>query len=212
MKYQDIIALFHQDLKKGLTLLYEEYGRQLYSFSIAHFHLDEDESYDILYKTLEIVGKVITRYEFTSDKHFANWLFKIHKNNILQFIRTKRSKNYEVFVDSYKNWEEEASELGDDELKLENFKSVIENISTINPYEVSSSNNQLMKAMQNALQQLSELERELLLLRMCEYSYDEIANMLGIENNQLKVKFIRAKAKVEKKTLEILKDNNYETK
>ena len=46
---------------------------------------------------------------------------------------------------------------------------------------------------------------------MSNYSYEEIAGMLGIENNQLKVKFNRAKAKVEKKTLAILKDTYNET-
>ena len=69
-----------------------------------------------------------------------------------------------------------------------------------------------MFAMQKALQQISDLERELLLLRMNNYTYDEIAAMLGIENHQLKVKFNRAKAKVEKKTLEILKESYNETR
>ncbi len=41
---------------------------------------------------MDTVGKVITRYEFTSENHFGNWLFKIHKNNILQFLRSKKSK------------------------------------------------------------------------------------------------------------------------
>ena len=59
---------------------------------------------------------------------------------------------------------------------------------------------------------LNDVERELVLLRMSNYSYDEIAKMLGIENNQLKVKFNRAKAKIEKKTLELLKDTYDGTK
>lgn len=212
MKYQDIISLFQQDLNKGLTALFEGYGKQLYGFSVAHFHFQEDESYDVLYKTLETVGKVITRYEFTSDKHFDNWLFKIHKNNVLQFIRAKNSKQGELPVYNLKNWEEEATELNDEELKLDSFKPVIEKLSASNAYEDSPTNNRLMNAMQKALQQLSDIERELLMLRMSSYSYNEIAQMLGIENNQLKVKFNRAKAKVEKKTLEILKDNYNETK
>jgi RNA polymerase sigma factor (sigma-70 family) len=212
VKYQDILSLFQQDLNKGLAALFECYGRQLYGFSVTHFHLDEDESYDVLYKTLETVGKVITRYEFTSDKHFDNWLFKIHKNNVLQLIRAKKSKQEEILVDNYKSWEKEAIELNDEELKIESFKPVIEKISSFNAYEVSPTHNQLMSAMQKALQRLSNLERELLMLRMSNYSYDEIAKMLGVENNQLKVKFNRAKAKVEKRMLEILKDNYNETR
>jgi len=212
VKYQEIISLFQQDLNKGLTALFEDYGRKLYGFSVAHFHLDEDESYDVLYKTLETVGKVITRYEFTSDKHFDNWLFKIHKNNVLQLIRAEKSKQEEIPIVNFKSWQEEAAELNDEELKLESFKPVIERISSFNAYDVTPTHNQLMNAMQKALQQLSDLERELLMLRMSNYSYDEIAKMLGVENNQLKVKFNRIKAKVEKKTLEILKVNYNETR
>ncbi len=53
--------------------------------------------------------------------------------------------------------------------------STIEQISTVDPYENSSKKNMLFFAMQKALEQLSDVERELLLLRMNNYSYDEIA-------------------------------------
>jgi RNA polymerase sigma-70 factor (ECF subfamily) len=212
VKYLDIIKLFGEDLNKGLAALFEGFGQQLYGFAVTHFHIDEDESYDVLYKTMDTVGKVITRYEFTSEKHFANWLFKIHKNNILQLLRAKKSKEAILQPVNFSNWEAEANELGDDGLKLESFKPEIDKLSNINPYGSSPTHNQLMMAMQKALQFLSEIDRELLLLRMNNYSYDEIAKMLGIENNQLKVKFNRAKAKVEKKTLELLKDTYNETR
>lgn len=212
MKYQNIISLFHEDLQKGLTALFEGYGQKLYGFAVTHFHIDEDEGYDVLYKTMDTIGKVITRYEFTSESHFGNWLFKIHKNNILQLLRSKKNKEKDFQIVSFNDWEIEAKELEDENLNLENFKQVIEQISEVDPYETSSKNNKLFFAMQKALEQLSDIERELLLLRMNNYSYDEIATMLNIENNQLKVKFNRAKAKVEKKTLELIKDTYNETK
>lgn len=212
MKYKNIISLFQEDLNKGLTALFEGYGQKLYGFAVIHFHINEDESYDVLYKTMDTVGKVITRYEFTSENHFGNWLFKIHKNNILQLLRSKKNKEKDFQLFSFNDWQVEAKELDDENLDLENFKQVIEQISTVDPYESSSNNNKLFFAMQKALEQLSDVERELLLLRMNNYSYDEIATMLNIENNQLKVKFNRAKAKVEKKTLELIKDIYNETK
>ena len=212
MKYKNIISLFQEDLNKGLTALFEGYGQKLYGFAVTHFHIDEDESYDVLYKTMDTVGKVITRYEFTSENHFGNWLFKIHKNNILQLLRSKKSKEKDFQIVSFNDWAVEAKELDDENLNLDNFKQVIEQISTVDPYESSTKNNKLFFAMQKALEQLSDIEKELLLLRMNNYSYDEIAKMLNIENNQLKVKFNRAKAKVEKKTLEIIKDTYNEIK
>jgi RNA polymerase sigma-70 factor (ECF subfamily) len=212
VNYRNTISLFQEDLSKGLTALFEGYGQKLYGFAVTHFHLDEDESYDVLYKTMDTVGKVITRYEFTSENHFANWLFKIHKNNILQLLRSTKRRDGDVQIFSFTDWKTEAKELEDEYVELENFQEIIEDISKVNPYENSSGNNKLFLAMQKALEQLSDVERELLLLRMNNYSYEEIANMLGIENNQLKVKFNRAKAKVEKKTLELLKDIYNDTK
>jgi RNA polymerase sigma-70 factor (ECF subfamily) len=46
------------------------------------------------------------------------------------------------------------------------------------------------------------LDRELLLLKAQNYTYDEIASILSIENNQLKVKHHRAKQKL----INLLKD------
>ncbi len=212
MKYKNIISLFQEDLNKGLAALFEGYGQKLYGFAVTHFHIDEDESYDVLYKTMDTVGKVITRYDFTSENHFANWLFKIHKNNILQLLRSKKSRAKNFQVVSFSDWVNEVNELEVEDLNLESFKPVIEQLSTVDPYESSPKSNKLFFAMQKALEQLEEVERELLLLRMNDYSYEEIAKMLGIENNQLKVKFNRAKAKVQKKTLELLKDTYNETK
>ncbi len=212
MKYQKVISGFQTSTNEGLKTLFEGYGQKLFGFSVTHFHIDEDEGYDVLYKTIETVGKVITRYDFSSENHFANWLFKIHKNNILQLLRSKKSKEQEFQTVDLSDWENEVKELEDDDFELDIFKPVIEQISSINPYDSSSKNNKLFLAMQKALQQLNEVERELLLLRMNNYSYDEIATMLNIENNQLKVKFIRAKAKLQKKTLELLNDTYNETK
>lgn len=212
MKYQKVISGFQTSTNEGLKTLFEGYGQKLFGFSVTHFHIDEDEGYDVLYKTMETVGKVITRYDFSSENHFANWLFKIHKNNILQLLRSKKSKEQEFQTVDLSDWENEVRELEDDDFKLDIFKPVINQISSINLYDSSSKNNKLFLAMQKALQQLSEVERELLLLRMNNYSYDEIAAMLNIENNQLKVKFIRAKAKLQKKTLELLNDTYNETK
>jgi RNA polymerase sigma-70 factor (ECF subfamily) len=212
MKYQKVIEGFQRSPGDGLEELFQGYGQQLFGFSVTHFHIDEDEGYDVLYKTMETVGKVITRYEFSSENHFANWLFKIHKNNILQLLRSKKSKEKQFQMIEYANWENEVNELSDGEINLDDYKSVIEQISSIAPYENSPKSNKLMNAMEKALHQLNDIERGLLLLRMNNYSYDEIAQMLNIENNQLKVKFNRAKAKLEKRTLEILKNSDNETR
>jgi RNA polymerase sigma factor (sigma-70 family) len=208
VKYAAIISEFQKDLNKGLAMLFKEYGQTLFGYSVHTWKLNEDEAYEALYKTLQSVGKVITRYEFESDAHFKNWIFKIHKNNILQFLRSKKGKE-EIYHFSYSDWENEVNDLGEDAFGISEFKEVIEKVDEAS---CETPDSPLMTAMKKALLKVSEQERELLMLRMNEYSYDEISQMLGIENKQLKVKFNRAKAKIEKLTLEILKETSHDSK
>lgn len=208
MNYKDIISCFSKNPEKGLTQLFEHYGSILYGYSLKRFELSEDEAYDALYKTFESIGNIITRYQFDSELHFENWIFKIHKNNILQILR-KRKNNIQTV--SFDDWATEFSESGE-ETDLTDYREIIEHISGSRDEEFNSysSSSFLFQAMQKAMNHLSGMEKDILLLRMNNYTYDEIAQMLKIENNQLKVKFSRAKSKLEKKTLQLLKENHHE--
>ena len=211
MKHKKVIEGFKDDLSEGLNLLYKGYGKQLYGISVSQFKLNEDEAYDILYKTLETIGSYINRYSFESEKHFQNWLFKIHKNNILQFLRSKKSKELQLqkIKLAIQQRAEESQEIDEQSFSLDIYKSEFEKTPSINPFEKTSASKELMHAMHKALLELSETEKELLLYRMDNFSYDEIAAMLSIKNNQLKVKFHRAKTKLKKKVLAIIKEKNH---
>jgi RNA polymerase sigma-70 factor (ECF subfamily) len=204
-KYLQVIAKYQEDLKRGLSLLYELYGRSLYQYSLKNWALDEEECYEVLYKTLETVGKVILRNEFDSERHFQNWLFKIHRNNTLMAVRAKMAKEQIEF--KLVDWQDEFAATEEDSEGLEFEHSPVLNMGSTEVYEEEASQSPLFLALEKALQEISETDRDILLLRMNNYSYDDIAAMLGIENNQLKVRFLRAKAKVEKKTLGIIKEN-----
>lgn len=207
-KHTEVIEQFKIGLKEGLTILYEAYGKHLYQFSLKNWNLDEDECYDILYKTLETVGKVISRYEFSSEKHFTNWLFKIHKNNTLMFVRAKNAKEEIVYTTS--DWQEESSVEEYDGDALDFNDHVITHLPIAQVYEDNNAGSPLFIALEKALQMIGETERDILLLRMNNYTYEDIAAMLGIDNKQLKVKFLRAKAKIQKLTMDILKETSNE--
>ena len=66
-------------------------------------------------------------------------------------------------------------------------------------YSEETENSELVRLNQ-ALDDLEQMDKDLLLLRAQNYSYDEIAELLKIDNNQLKVKHHRAR----KKLLQIL--------
>jgi len=203
-KHIEVLTQFKIGLKEGLTVLYEAYGKHLYQFSMKNWSLDEDESYDILYKTLETVGKVIGRYEFTSEKHFTNWLFKIHKNNTLMAVRAKNAKEEILYVSS--DWQEEIATEEYEGFSVNFDDHEIAKIPATQVYEENNAGSPLFSALEKALQMIDETERDILLLRMNNYTYDDIAAMLSIDNKQLKVKFLRAKAKVQKMTMNILKE------
>lgn len=197
-------------LEKAIAKLFQAYGQKLYGWSVVHFQLEEDEGLDVLYKTLLAVGKVIAKNTFLSEEHFKNWLFKIHKNNVLQLLRVKKAAEKRTAEGSFEAWEAEALESGISREEMESYKPVIAKLEGVNFFETSLHRKQLMAAMEKALLSLRDDDRELLLLRMTGYEYPEIAEMLGLPDKQLKVKFLRAKAKVEKKTLEIFKKNGNE--
>lgn len=201
-KHLQIISKFKSNLREGLAILYDFYSKSLYQYSVRNWNLDEDEAYDILYKTLETVGKVIGRYEFSTEKHFSNWLFKIHKNNNLMFVRSKLAKEEIEFKTV--DWQQEYQEADEDHDPIDFNENPIAGQSE-ELYGSTSSTNPLFNALEKALLMINETDRDIVLLRMNNYSYEDIANMLGIENNQLKVRFLRAKAKIEKKTMQIIK-------
>ena len=201
-KYLQVISKFKSDLRDGLALLYDFYGKSLYQYSLRNWKLDEDEAYDILYKTLETVGKVISRYEFSTEKHFSNWLFKIHKNNNLMFVRAKLAKEEIEFKTV--DWQQEYNEADDENDPVEFSDDLIAD-QAAELYDEGNSTNPLFNALEKALLTINETDRDIVFLRMNNYSYEDIATMLGIENNQLKVRFLRTKAKIEKKTMDIIK-------
>lgn len=203
-KHLQVISKFKSDLRDGLALLYDFYGKSLYQYTIRNWGLDEDEAHDILYKTLETVGKVIGGYEFSTEKHFTNWLFKIHKNNSLMFVRAKLSKEKIEFTTV--DWQQEYQETNDDNDPIDFTENPIADQAE-GLYEDTNSTNPLFNALERALLTINETDRDIVLLRMNNYSYEDIATMLGIENNQLKVRFLRTKAKIEKKTMDIIKGN-----
>ena len=194
MNYTQIIDLLQKKDQSGLEALYNAYGAYLYNYACANWHLSEDDSWEVVYETLLKVVRVFDRYEFESDKHFQNWIFKIFKNDLLQ-QRRRRSKEIAQFqfisLDelkkefAYIDWAEFSDSIG-----LIDEQALSELLQKAEP------TNSALIALDRALQELSEEEKDLLLLRVQDFSYDQIAEFLGTDNSQLKVKHHRAKLKL----------------
>lgn len=178
--------------KTVLKDLYETYGKKFYSYSIRNWDLSEDDSWEAVYKTLETSVLKLVDFSFDSQGHFDNYLFKIFVNYLRQAFRVKRKhQDHELeFIDFRE--EEIPDEIG----------HYLNNVSFTDYYKSEENDLPVLTDLKTALNELDEPERDLLLLRAQQYSYEEIADLLQIENNQLKVKYHRAK----KKLFQVLQD------
>lgn len=195
MKYNEIIQLIDAKDKKGWEALYIVYGKKFYGFAVDKWLFTEDESWDIVYQTLETIVLKIGEYEIESQSHFDNLIYKIFTNFLRQFYRKKKAKSEQIQLIPLKEMDiyeglEENENWNDAEI------SVPFNEQFFGDNEPGTSENLKLHLLSAALSKLSSLERDLLLLKANDFTYDEIAEMLKIENNQLKVKHHRAKRKL----------------
>jgi len=185
--YLTILQLIGDKTPEGLKLLYERYGKPFYSYALKRWELTEDDALDVVYKTLETLVLKLANYEFRTQAMFDGFLFKVFINFLRQKhreIRTKQLPQLEFF-----DLEQEFKLPIDVHQKLTK-----QAFSDFYSSEMLESPN--MKLLKESLELLEETERDILLLLVQNYSYDEIARMLVIHNNQLKVKHHRARQKL----------------
>ncbi|HEY0677349.1 MAG TPA: sigma-70 family RNA polymerase sigma factor [Chitinophagaceae bacterium] len=123
----------------------------------------------------EIVIQLWKAYpKFRGDSKFSTWLYRIALNTAISGLR--RKKNNISFLEPEKlpvNIQEETYDQRQEE--------------------------QLQK-MYAAIRELSEVERALVMLYLEDKSYDEMEDILGINQNNLRVKMNRIKEKLRKLT------------
>lgn len=184
--YTEIIRLINSQEKLGLERLYDEYGKPFYSYCIKNWSLNEDEAWEVVYRTLETIVLKISNYKFSTQKDFEGFIYTVLINFLRQYYRSQKLKEQAsiVYVDF-------SADHGTQEQLFEYF-----NADSINAYYSETTENPDLLRLNNALEQLDQDEKDLLLLRAQNYSYEEIAGLLKIENNQLKVKHHRARKKL----------------
>lgn len=160
-----------------ITVVYNRYGKKLYTYAIRTWNLDEDAAWDLIYKTLYKVLDSYTNYEFTSEEKFASFVFKIFINYLRNHYRdNKESKLFEF------------SAMDDVDLSIKETKEGEEPIT-----------NKKLIALNEALDKMEDWERMLLLMRSEGRAYSEIAQYIDKQENQLKVYYQRLKEQIQKK-------------
>jgi RNA polymerase sigma-70 factor (ECF subfamily) len=109
---------------------------------------------------------------FRGDAKFSTWMYRIALNTAISGLR--RQKNNMVFVEPEK-LPSEISDVSDAAEKEEQ-----------------------LSQMYTAIRELSELERAIVMLYLDDKSYDEMEDILGVNQNNLRVKMNRIKEKLRK--------------
>ncbi|MES2591203.1 MAG: sigma-70 family RNA polymerase sigma factor [Bacteroidota bacterium] len=178
----DIISKIKQKDSDGITLLYNRYGKQLYGYSVSKWKLSEDDSWELVYKTLYKVISVIDNYSFENENKFTAFLFKIFINYLRNHYRDNKDRYLETteLHESHEKISAERDEQSNEKLSP------------------------LMQCLQKALHILEDWQRIVLLMRAQNYSYEDIAKYVSKPTDQLKVYHMRLKKIVTQKTNECI--------
>lgn len=193
MDHKQIFELIKTKDRKGYETLYLLYANKFFGYAVKKWLFSEDDAMSVVYQTLETLVLKISNYEFESEAHFENFIFKVFTNFLRQQFRQNSKKQQEISFTRLPDTELDSQGEPLDFSRFESFFSV----DALNEYyQTDPWDNPKLVILNKALEQLEESDKEILLLRAQNFTYYEIAGMLGTENNQLKVKHHRAKARL----------------
>ena len=180
----DINTILKNKDEKTVALLYERYGKKLYSYAISKWKVSEDDSWELVYKTLYKAMNVADQYTFKDEGKFSSFLFKIFINYLRNHYRDTKAKGIVT------------TELLETHEKLSSDKKESD--------EEKESTGPLMRCLQKALAILEDWQRILLLMRAQDHSYEDISKYVERPGEQLKVYHMRLKKVVTDKTNECM--------
>lgn len=159
-----------------LSELYNRYGKRLYAYGTMSWKLNEDDAWDMVYKTLYKVLSSYKQYQFENEDKFSAFVFKVFINFLRNHYR------------DHKKLSERFHLIQLDGLDVPD-----------NTQEQELSTHPMMQALTEILETLEDWQRILLLMRSEGRPYSEIAPYVDKPEEQLKVYYQRLKQDINKK-------------
>ena len=159
-----------------LTEIYNRYGKKLYSYAIRTWKLNEDDAWNLIYKTLYKVIETHKNYTFETEDKFASFVFKLFINYLRNDYRDKKNNTLDV------------SSVDVSTMQLQSGTA---------PTEAQP--NQKLVILSEELDKMEDWQRMLLLMRSEGRPYSEIAQYIDKPEQQLKVYYQRLKETITKK-------------
>lgn len=169
----DLVKEIQKKDKNAVTVLYNNYGKKLYGYAISKWNIDEDDAWELVYKTLYKIIEVADKYTFETESKFNGFIYQVFINN----LRNKYNEQKNKYVETI------ALEEKHEYHSTEKEESVEDSISK-NPY---------MNCLKKTLEQFEDWKRVLLLMKAQNFSYEEISKYVNKPSEQLRVYYLRAK-------------------
>lgn len=154
---------------------YEKYLNEIYGYILTRVQYDQQLAEDLV---SEIFMKALEKFDTFSEETgtFKSWIYKIAKNHLIDFFRSN-SKKTTVQIEEVSNILTDKTNPKDNTItKVEKEELLI------------------------ALEELPENKRELVTLKyIMGYSYKEIADITGNDENNIRVSAHRVLKELEKK-------------
>jgi RNA polymerase sigma factor (sigma-70 family) len=179
----DIASKIKEKDTDAIALLYNRYGKKLFGYARIKWNLNEDDAWEIVYKTLYKVIKVIDNYQFEDENKFVGFLFKVFINYLRNHYRDTKDKQLDLV-----------------ELEETHYKQKDDKQEQAEPVKLSP----LMECLQKVLQLMEDWQRTILLMRAQEYTYEAISKYVNKPEEQLKVYHMRLKKTVTERTNECI--------
>ncbi|MFP5042408.1 RNA polymerase sigma factor [Parasediminibacterium sp. JCM 36343] len=140
-------------------------------YKVCSMYMDERAEREDLFQ--EIALQAWKSFSsFKGQSQFSTWLYRVALNTAISFFKKGKKANTTYFPDIIINTPTEE----------------------LNPIE------EQVKAMYKAIGELSKIDKALVMLYLEDYSYNDIADMLGITANNVAVKMNRLKIKLKEQS------------
>lgn len=170
--------------KQFLTDLYNRFGRKLYSYARHTWKVNEDDAWDLIYKTLYKVVESHKNYTFENEEKFGGFIFRIFINLLRNHYRDNKSKMEGIVSSGMELAENIAIAPGDSK------------------EELTDHTNPKLLQLKMVLDGMEDWQRILLLMRSDGRSYADIAQYVNKPEEQLKVYYQRLKKSLTEKLYE----------
>lgn len=162
----------------SVKLIYERFGKKLFVFARHKWKMNEDDAWDVVYKTLYRVIDTYASYSFASEEKFSGFVFTIFVNYLRNFYRDRKNLPVEVLAADERMFQHEVVADADEK------------------------ESPAMQLLRDELDKFEDWERILLLMRSQDVPYSKIAAYVNKPEEQLKVYYARLKKKLSDRLIE----------